>query len=88
MKKMLLAAGVTLAIAAAPVAFVSAQGFSYHNGQAQGSQMQLHTQDQTHLTAQDQARDRDQLRLQDGTGDRHANCDGTPGDMHRYHVNG
>lgn len=83
MKKMLLTASAVLAIAAAPVALVSAQGFGYH-GQAQGNQVQLRTQDQTHLTTQDQTRDRDQLRLHDGTGDRHANCDGTPGDMHRY----
>lgn len=84
MKKMLLAAGAALAITVAPVALVSAQGFGYHGSQAQGDHIQLRTQDQTHLTAQDQTRDRDQLRLHDGTGDRHANCDGTPGDMHRY----
>lgn len=86
MKKMLLAVSAALAIAAAPVAYASAQGFGMHNGQqAQGTQ-QVRAQDQTHLTAQDQTRDRDRLQLHDGTGDRHTNCDGTPGDMHRYHV--
>ena len=84
MKKMLLAAGAALAITAAPVAFVSAQGFGYHGSPSQGNQAQLRTQDQTQITVQDQTRDRDQLRLHDGTGDRHTNCDGTPGDMHRY----
>ena len=84
MKKMLLTLGAALAIAATPIAIVSAQGFGYHGNQAQGDQVQLRTQDQTRLTTQDQARDRDQLRLHDCTDDGHTNY----GDTYRYRASG
>lgn len=80
MKKILLTASAALAIAAVPVAIVGAQGFGYHGGNAVGDQTQAQVQDKTSDRDQDQTR----LRLHDGTGDNHANCDGTPGDMHRY----
>lgn len=91
MKRMLLIAGTALAIATVPVAAVGATGFGYHGSFGSGDRVQLQTQDKTQLTTPDAIRERDQdqtrLHLQDGTGDRHINCDGTPGDEHRYHGN-
>lgn len=80
MKKMLLTIGAALAIATVPAAVVGAQGFGNHAENAMGNQTQTQARDQTQDHDQDQTR----LRLHDGTGDNHANCDGTPGDMHRY----
>jgi hypothetical protein len=86
---MLLIAGTALAIAAVPVAAVSAMGNGYHGSFGSGDQVQLQTQDKTQQATQDAMHDmdRDQKRLhqQDGTGENHENCDGTPGDEHRYH---
>ncbi len=80
MKKMLLTIGAVLAIATVPAAVVGAQGYGYQGGNAAGDQTQTQLMDQTQARDQDQTR----LHLHDGTGDNHANCDGTPGDMHRY----
>jgi hypothetical protein len=80
MKKMLLTIGAALAIATVPAAVVGAQGFGYQGGNAAGTQTQAQAQDQTGNNSQDQTR----LHLHDGTGENHANCDGTSGDMHRY----
>lgn len=80
MKKLLLTAASTLIIAGGALAvvpaFTSADGATYGFRHMAGTVQQDQTQ--TRLTAQDQ------LRLHDGSGVRHANCDGTPGDMHRY----
>lgn len=79
MKKMLLTIGAALAIATVPAAIVGAQGNGYQGGNATGNQTQMQAQDQTGDKNQDQKR----LHQQDGMGDKHADCDGTPGDMRR-----
>jgi hypothetical protein len=84
MNKMLLTLGAVLAIAAVPAAVVGAQGFGFQYGDTTRDQTQTQVQDKTMDRVQDQTQTQTQLHLHDGTGDNHVNCDGTPGDMHRY----